>query len=50
MVLCAEAKALGADYVVVGNRGMGPIKSALVGSVSDYIVKHAPCSVIVVRV
>lgn len=43
------AEELGADVIVVGSRGLGGIRRALVGSVSDSIVHHAPCPVLVVR-
>ena len=39
----------GFDLIVVGNRGLSPVKAFLVGSVSSRIVSHAPCSVLVVR-
>jgi nucleotide-binding universal stress UspA family protein len=35
--------------VVVGSRGRGGIRRALLGSVSDYVVRNAPCSVVVTR-
>lgn len=37
------------DVIVVGTRGLGQIKKLLLGSVSDYVVDHAECSVLVVR-
>jgi nucleotide-binding universal stress UspA family protein len=40
---------VGADLVVMGSRGLGGIRRALVGSVSDSVVRHAHCPVIVMR-
>jgi nucleotide-binding universal stress UspA family protein len=37
------------DMVVVGSHGRGPVGRFLVGSVSEYVVRHAPCPVLVVR-
>jgi len=39
----------GFDLIVVGHRGLSPIKAFLLGSVSNRVVTHAPCSVLVVR-
>ena len=38
-----------ADVVVVGSRGLGPIGSMVLGSVSAEVVDHAPCAVLVAR-
>jgi nucleotide-binding universal stress UspA family protein len=43
------AEELGAGLIVLGSRGLGPLRSALMGSVSDSIVRHARCPVLVVR-
>ena len=43
------AEELGAGIVVVGSRGRGGVRRALLGSVSDSVVRHAPCPVLVVR-
>lgn len=37
------------DLVVLGSRGMGPVRRVLVGSVSEGVVHHARCPVLVVR-
>mmetsp|Transcript_28877 Transcript_28877/g.62355 ORF Transcript_28877/g.62355 Transcript_28877/m.62355 type:complete len:162 (-) Transcript_28877:30-515(-) len=37
------------DLLVVGNRGMGAIKRALLGSVSTHCIHHCTCAVAVVR-
>ena len=40
---------LGADLIVVGSRGLGAVRRSLMGSVSDSVVRHAHCPVLVVR-
>jgi len=47
--IVALAEELGASLIVVGSRGWGEIRRALMGSVSDSIVRHAHCPVLVVR-
>src|SRR6516225_4956435 len=39
----------GADLLVVGNRGHGGLTEALLGSVGQYCVRHAPCPVVIMR-
>lgn len=43
------AEEIGASLVVVGSRGLGTMSRVLMGSVSDSVVHHAHCSVMVVR-
>lgn len=38
-----------ADVVVVGSRGRGGIRAALLGSVSRQVIQHASCTVTVIR-
>ncbi|HQY98657.1 MAG TPA: universal stress protein [Propionicimonas sp.] len=39
----------GAQLVVVGTRGLGGFSGLLIGSVSDQVVEHAQCDVLVTR-
>jgi nucleotide-binding universal stress UspA family protein len=43
------ADELGAGLIVLGSRGLGPLRRALMGSVSDSVIRHAHCPVLVVR-
>ncbi len=43
------AEALDVGLIVIGSRGLGAISRALMGSVSDSVVRHAHCPVFVVR-
>jgi nucleotide-binding universal stress UspA family protein len=47
IVQCAED--IGAGLIVMGSRGLGGVRRALMGSVSDSVVRHAHCPVLVVR-
>jgi nucleotide-binding universal stress UspA family protein len=43
------AQDIGAGMIVMGSRGRGRIRRALMGSVSDSVVRHAHCPVTIVR-
>ena len=43
------AKVLGADLLVVGSRGHGPLSGAVLGSVSHALVRRSPVPVTIVR-
>jgi nucleotide-binding universal stress UspA family protein len=47
--ILAVAEQIGAGVVVLGSRGLGGLRRALLGSVSDSVVRHAHCPVFVVR-
>ena len=46
--LVEVAIARGAELLVVGTRGRGPLKAAVLGSVSHDVMEKAPCPVVVV--
>jgi nucleotide-binding universal stress UspA family protein len=47
--IVALTEDLGAGVMGMGSRGRGGIRRALMGSVSNSIVRHAHCPVLVVR-
>ena len=48
--LCEAANKYGVDLVVVGSRGLGTISKFIVGSVSDFLVRHCTNkSILIVR-
>jgi nucleotide-binding universal stress UspA family protein len=47
--LAAEAASIGADLIIVGNRGRGGVASALLGSVSADTIDEATVAVLVAR-
>lgn len=47
--IVAAAEAERADLIVVGTHGRGAVGRLLIGSVSDYVVRHAHVPVLVVR-
>ncbi len=46
--ICQTAQSWSADLIVVGHRGLSRLEELLGGSVSNYLVHHAPCSVLTV--
>ena len=36
-------------FIVMGTRGLGTIRRTIMGSVSDYVVHHAHCPVLICR-
>lgn len=47
--IVTEAQTRQSELVVMGARGQSPLSRLLLGSNSDFVVTHAPCSVLVVR-
>lgn len=47
--ICEIAQTWEADLIIVGSRGLTGIKEMFLGSVSNYVTHHAPCSVLIVR-
>lgn len=43
------AEEIGADLIVIGRRGLGRIRSAILGSVSNKVMQNAECSVLAVH-
>jgi nucleotide-binding universal stress UspA family protein len=43
------AEEISAGLIVMGSRGLGGIRRLLMGSVSDSVVRHAHCPVLIVR-
>jgi nucleotide-binding universal stress UspA family protein len=44
--LCSLAEEVAASVIVMGTRGRGGIRRAVLGSVSDHVVRNAPCPVL----
>lgn len=47
--IVAAANSEGVDLIVVGSHGRSGVSRFFIGSVSDYVVRHARCPVMVVR-
>ncbi len=48
-IICDVAQSWEADLIVMGRRGISGISELILGSVSNYVTHHAPCSVLVVQ-
>ncbi|WAL58272.1 universal stress protein [Thermocoleostomius sinensis] len=48
-VICKIAETWEADLIVIGRRGLTGLEEWLSDSVSNYVVHHAPCSVLIVQ-
>jgi nucleotide-binding universal stress UspA family protein len=45
--ICDFASSLPASVIVMGSRGRGGLRRAVLGSVSDHVVRNAPCPVVI---
>ena len=48
-VICQVADEVAAVMIITGTRSLGKMKRTILGSVSDYLVNHATCPVMVIR-
>ncbi|KAL0410234.1 UNVERIFIED_CONTAM: Universal stress protein A-like protein [Sesamum latifolium] len=48
-MICDVAEQMQIDLIAIGSRGLGKIKRAFMGSVSDYVTHHAKCPVLVIK-
>ena len=46
--ICDFAQSCHADAIIIGKRGYSGLEELFLGSVSNYVVHHAPCSVLLV--
>jgi nucleotide-binding universal stress UspA family protein len=47
--ICKIARAENIDLIVIGRRGRSGLGELFLGSVSNYVLHHAPCSVLIVQ-
>ena len=47
--ICKLARDWQADLIIIGRRGRSGLKEIFLGSVSNYVLHHAPCSVLIVQ-
>lgn len=47
--ICDLAQTWNADLIVLGRRGYQGLKEATLGSVSHYVISHAPCSILLIQ-
>lgn len=48
-VILDTAKSARPDLIMIGARGLGPIKELVLGSVSHRVLLHAPCSTLIMK-
>lgn len=47
--ICTYAEEIDADLIIIGSRGLSSLKRFLLGSTTNQVVPHAPCSVLVIK-
>jgi nucleotide-binding universal stress UspA family protein len=47
--ICQIAQDLSADLIILGRKGHNSIAEALLGSVSNHVLHHAPCAILVIQ-
>ncbi len=48
-LICEYAERTDAELIIIGSHGRTGLKRIMMGSVAETVVRHAPCSVMVVR-
>ncbi|KAI3512033.1 hypothetical protein L1887_19196 [Cichorium endivia] len=48
-MICEAVEQMHFDLLVVGSRGLGAIKRAFLGSISDFCAHHAKCPILIVK-
>jgi nucleotide-binding universal stress UspA family protein len=48
-LICEAAENWHADTIIMGRRGRSGLQEVLLGSVSNYVLHHAPCSVMIIQ-
>ena len=48
-VILETAESVKPDLIVMGARGLGPLKELVLGSISHRVLLHAPCSTLIVK-
>lgn len=49
ITICELARSWDAELIVIGRRGRSGLSELIMGSVSNYVLHHAPCSVLTVQ-
>jgi nucleotide-binding universal stress UspA family protein len=48
-MICEFASSWGADLIIIGRRGYSGLSELLLGSISNYVIHQAPCSVLIIQ-